>query len=240
MIPPLHEDLDFNCPLSSERADRLLDHLGPLAGNHVVDLGCGWGELLLRAAARGAVALGIDQDADAIAHARASATARGVTAAFETGDATAWTGTADVIVVNGSTHIWSTTEGALNTLRGSLRPAGRLLMGECYWRTEPTTAQLAEMPMTREEYGTLPQLVDLALTCGYRPLHIAEASPDEWNDFQSRHALGYEKWLAANPTHPEHAAITTKADNHRRAWLHGWHGVLGMAYLILWAPPMTT
>lgn len=50
-IPPLYRALDFNSPLSDERADRLIRTLAPLAGLRVVDLGCGWAELLLRALA---------------------------------------------------------------------------------------------------------------------------------------------------------------------------------------------
>ncbi|WP_374224008.1 hypothetical protein [Nocardiopsis sp. MG754419] len=38
-IPPLYRDLDFNGPLSDERAVRLIRSLGPLAGRHVVDVG---------------------------------------------------------------------------------------------------------------------------------------------------------------------------------------------------------
>ncbi|MFC7617606.1 class I SAM-dependent methyltransferase [Actinokineospora soli] len=231
MIPPLHEDLDFNAPLSSAHADRLLDRLAPLTT--VVDLGCGWGELLLRAAARGATVHGVDQDAEAIAHARAQAASRGLSATFEVGDAAQWTGTADVLIASGSTHIWPGTAAALTATHRLLKPGARLLIGEGFWRQEPTEAQLAAMPMQRDEYTSLAALVDLAHTTGYRLLHLSEATQDEWDDFQCRHALGWERWLHANPHHPEAPTIRTRADAHRHGWLHGWRGVLGMAYLVL-------
>lgn len=54
--------LDFNAPLSSERAGRLAGELAALNPAAVLDLGCGWGELLLRivAGCRDARGVGID------------------------------------------------------------------------------------------------------------------------------------------------------------------------------------
>ena len=40
--------LTFNAPLSEERASTLVEALPISPGHHVLDLGCGWGELLLR------------------------------------------------------------------------------------------------------------------------------------------------------------------------------------------------
>lgn len=80
MISPPHEDLTFHGPLSTSRAGQLINSLGRLAGQHVVDLGCGWAELLLRALATEPTATGegADQDAGAIEYGRANAQARGL------------------------------------------------------------------------------------------------------------------------------------------------------------------
>ena len=43
-----HAGLTFNAPLSEERASRLVAALPIAPGHHVLDFGCGWGELLLR------------------------------------------------------------------------------------------------------------------------------------------------------------------------------------------------
>ena len=43
-----HAGLTFNAPLSEERANALVAALPISPGHHVLDLGCGWGELLLR------------------------------------------------------------------------------------------------------------------------------------------------------------------------------------------------
>ncbi len=242
MISPLHEDLIFHGPLSAARAAQLIRSLGALDGQHVVDLGCGWAELLLRtlAAEPTATGHGVDLDAAAIEHGRANARARDLAdrVVLDIGDAAAWSGTADVLIVNGASHVWggepaAHTVNALAAGRKALRPGGRLLLGEGFWQREPTQARLAAMPIAPDECRTLPDLVDLAMAHGYRLSWLSQAGLDEWDEFESGHALGWERWLRANPGSPEYGEILAKADAHRTTWLRGWRDVLGFAYLTL-------
>lgn len=242
MISPLHEDLTFRGPLSHARADRLIRSLAPLDGAHVADLGCGWAELLLRvlAAAPTATGFGIDQDAEAVAHGRANARARGLAdrVVLDVGDAGAWAGPANALIVNGATQVWGGdptehTANALAACRDLLRPGGRLLLGEGFWEREPTPEQVAAMGIPPAQYGSLPDLVDLALGHGYRLLAVGQADLDEWDDFENGYALGWERWLAANPGSPRADEVRARADAHRTRRLRGWRGVLGVAYLTL-------
>ena len=74
-FPPLHQDLTFLSPLSDERAQRLVAFLTEHAPATLLDVGCGWGELLLRVleAAPTATGLGLDLDEESLAHAVSSA-----------------------------------------------------------------------------------------------------------------------------------------------------------------------
>jgi SAM-dependent methyltransferase len=239
-LPPLHHELDFNAPLSSYRADLLVRSLGPLDGQHVVDLGCGWAELLLRTVAAGATGHGVDQDAEAIAHGRQLALDRGLAdrVTLEVGDAGAWTGSADVLILNGATQVFggdplTHTANALEAGRRILRPGGRLLLGEGFWEREPTEAQLAVMPIPREQYGSVADLVDRALKHGYQLGWLSQANQDEWDEFESAHGLGHVRHLL---DHPDDTAVRERADRQRNWRLHGWRGVLGMVYLTLVLP----
>ncbi|MDX8033773.1 class I SAM-dependent methyltransferase [Lentzea sp. BCCO 10_0856] len=246
-IAPLHEDLTFHGPLSPERAARLIQSLHPLAGAHVLDVGCGWAELLLRVleAEPTATGTGVDLDATAIAHGQANATARGLTSRvnLQVADVAHWQpdSPADVLIVNGATQVWGGdplqhTANALTAAKNLLRPGGRLLLGEGFWEREPTEAQLAAMPVPRDQYGSLAALVDLAHTHGYRLLAVEQASLDEWDVFENGHAQAWERWLRANPDSPHAEDIRTKADRFRNYRLHGWRGTMGLAYVTLQAP----
>ena len=70
----------FHGPLSEARAARLTERLTRNHPGTVLDIGCGWGELMLRilAAAPGATGVGIDLDDDDLARGRAGARDRGL------------------------------------------------------------------------------------------------------------------------------------------------------------------
>ena len=72
--------VSFHGPLSQARAARLTERLTRSNPGTVLDIGCGWGELMLRilAAAPDATGVGIDLDADDLARGRACAEARGL------------------------------------------------------------------------------------------------------------------------------------------------------------------
>ena len=78
--PTSYAHLTFNAPLSEARSDQLSRRLAAARPSTIVDVGCGWGEQLLRVAAEAheARAVGIDTDRALLERGRASATARGL------------------------------------------------------------------------------------------------------------------------------------------------------------------
>lgn len=242
-IPPMHRDLDFNGPLSDERAARLIHSLGPLKGHHVVDLGCGWAELLLRTLATEpeATGFGIDLGEENIRHGRAGAEARGLAdqVELEVGDAGAWQGEASDVVFNvGATHVWGGdpvvhTENALTALADLTRPGGRVLFGECFWKRPPTAEEITAMAVIpRDQYRPMPDLVDFALSHGFRLYSLSEATVDEWDSFENGNAWGLEDWIRDNPDSPDFDEVVRLTDAHRRLRLYG-RDVLGFVYLTL-------
>ncbi|WP_342455960.1 hypothetical protein [Nocardiopsis sp. N85] len=152
------------------------------------------------------------------------------------GDAGAWSGAgADIVFDIGSTHVWggepaAHTTNALEALSDLLEPGGRLLFGECFWTREPTDAEPAAMYDTpRDQYRTMRGLVDLALSYGFRLRALSQASLEEWDDFEDRHARGWEDWLLENPDSPDADEIRARADRHRVARVDGRREVMGMA-----------
>lgn len=247
VIAPLYEDVTFHGPLSEERAARLIRSLGPLDQAHVLDLGCGWAEFLLRTleSAPTATGTGVDLSARDIAHGQANADKRGLAERVElvVADVAAWQpeAAADVVIVNGASQVWGGdpsqhTVNALTAARKLLKEGGRLLLGECFWQHQPTDDQYAAMPVPRDQYGTFADLVDLALEHGYRLLAAEQASLDEWDVFENGHGIAWERWLRANPDSPHFEEIRAKADTYVRYRFHGWRGAMGLAYLTLQAP----
>jgi SAM-dependent methyltransferase len=74
---PHHLDAPF-WPTPEPLVERMLDLAGVVPGDHLIDLGCGDGRIVIAAARRGATALGVDIDSERIAEAEAAAQAAGV------------------------------------------------------------------------------------------------------------------------------------------------------------------
>jgi hypothetical protein len=231
-----HALLDFNSPLSDAKAYDLIGSLRLRPGDRVVDYGCGWAELLLRAVEHqpGVAGLGVDSDDHAVTRGRRNVEARGLTTrvALESADVTTWeTEPADVAISIGASHAWGGTKDTLDAMRARVRPGGTLLLGDGFWERTPGPKSLEIFG--EGEFGTLAELVDLAMTRGYRLLSLATASLDEWDSFESRWCASRERWLLENPDHPQADEVRSIVDDHRDGWLKSYRGEFGLAYLTL-------
>lgn len=196
--PPRMTRLTFHGPLSEARAARLVGRLARTCPATVLDLGCGWGELMLRvlAAVPGAAGTGADLSGADLARGRDSAEARGLAGRvsfIEESAAGTGRGPADLVLCVGSSHVLSDarppqhTVNALRALRRLVNPGGRVLLGESFWEHPPAPAEIAAMwpGTTAGDYRDLAGLVALAVSAGFRPEWIETASLEEWDDFES-------------------------------------------------------
>ena len=245
-------DLAFLSPLSDGRADRLIRFLADGEPRVVLDVGCGWAELLLRtlSALADTIGIGIDRDTDAIEHGNVLAVSRGLDdrVTLIAGDASVEAQTADAVICIGASQIWDPGFGdgpitepldyrrALTAIRGLVPSGGRVVYGEAIWSTTPTVAAIAPLAGRLDEFVPLAALVEIVASCGFAPMAFHEADLDEWDTFESGVSACYARWLAGNdPQNPDSDDVRQRARRQRAAYLHGYRGVLGMAYLELLA-----
>jgi SAM-dependent methyltransferase len=231
--------LAFMSPLSDERANGFVANIAALRPATVLDLGCGWGELLLRvlAASPGASGTGTDIHGPDVARARANAAARALSerVSFIEGPAEAHLHAADVVINIGAYQALGSITDALRVLQGLVNPGGVLLFGAEFWERPPTAERLANMwpGASQDDCTDLAGLVDKAVTAGFRPLRIETATTNEWEEFESGLAADLEEWILSNAEDPEAVTIRKRLDAQRDIWLKGHRGTLGFAYLTL-------
>lgn len=237
--PGLYEHLLFNSPLSTQRADALAIRLAASVPADVLDVGCGWGELLLRVleASPTATGVGIDTDDRLLDRGRAAAKGRGLAdrIAFANRPGAEVREPADLVICIGSSQAFGEPPQALEALWALVRPGGRLVFGDGIWEQHGTV----DRALVWDDAVELPDLgglVDLAVGLGYRPLHVETANADEWNAFESGFLADLEEWLMQHAGHPDADRIRADADDHRRRWLNGYRHGLGFAYLTLGVP----
>ena len=220
-----HAGLTFNAPLSEERASKLVSALPISPGHHVLDLGCGWGELLLRilTAHPATTGTGVDTDKEALDRGVRAAARRGLHERVEFIEAPAETfvDLADIVVCVASSHAFDGHGGALEWLHQSVTPGGRVLYGNGFWAAEPSAAALA----TRGELPRREELGAAVGAAGFRVERDEVSDLVEWDAFES----GWRTGLEAS-TDPEALAF---AAERRREYEDGYREVLGFNWLVL-------
>jgi cyclopropane fatty-acyl-phospholipid synthase-like methyltransferase len=230
----VYQHMRWNTPLSESHAHLLLERLGVESGDVVVDLGCGWGQLLIQAVAKTPTSLGIGVDKAewALARGRTLAIDHGVSdrITFVAQDASSWGESADRVLCIGASHAWGGTSRALRGLLQAVRPGGRVLYGDGCWEQPPTTAA---SQLFGEGILSLSGLVDEAIDAGWRILHLSSADQREWDEFESTWRMGRENWLLSNSADRRVPEVRAELDERLREYLTVYRGLLGFVYLVL-------
>jgi SAM-dependent methyltransferase len=239
VIPPAaaYSQMLWNTPLAVDHAELLFGRSRIDEARRLLDLGCGWGELLLQAARAhpDLQGVGVDNQLWAIERARRSAIERGLDrrVVFETGDAAAWTEEVERVVCVGVSHAWGGSSVALRSLIRTVQSGGYLLYGDGCWEAQPSSA-------ARDLFGSdvldLQTLVAEAGRAGWHVMHVSTASQREWDEFESTWRAGRELWLLDHPSHDRAADIRAELDQRIRDYFHVYRGILGFAYLVLAKP----
>ncbi|WP_426594158.1 SAM-dependent methyltransferase [Cellulomonas sp. McL0617] len=248
VLPPLYESLTWLTPLSEERSARLVRFLSEPEPAEVLDMGCGWGELLLRVltAAPQAQGRGVDSAAASIARATEQAAVRGLAdrATFEAMPGMELeSDPADAVICIGASQIWGPPvedeqpvdyAAALRALRGLVGPGGRLVYGEAIWSKPPHPAATAPLAGRDDEYLTAGALIEQTRAAGFEVVDCDQADLQEWDVFEAGFRARYTRWIELNGAdHPAAAEVRGRHERQRTAYEDGYRGVLGMAYLCL-------
>ena len=114
---------DTHARFVSDLASGVVDWLAPVAGERILDLGCGDGVLTAEIAAKGAHVTGVDSSEAFIA----AAQARGLDARLMDGQALEFTAEFDAVFSNAALHWMTKAEAVAAGVRRALKPSGRFV-----------------------------------------------------------------------------------------------------------------
>jgi SAM-dependent methyltransferase len=222
-------------PFSVAKLATLGEALRLRPGDTLLDLASGRGELLCTwARDHGVTGTGVDISTVGVARSRDRAAELGVAdrVTFVHGDAAGYRSPqpVDVAACIGATWIGDGLLGTVDLLERSLRPGGMVVVGEPYWRLEPSdqaTVQACHAE-TRDDFYDLPGLIEAVLRHGWDVVEMVLADGDSWDRYAAAHWLTIRRWLDANPDDELapafRAELRTDPVNHvryRREYL-GW------------------
>ena len=230
-------------PLHESSVDALLTHIdpAPLAGvrTRVLDIGCGKGEILLRALRRyGASGVGVEPNPSFATDARARARGR-----VPEGDLTLHAtplasaplphGGFDVAICTGATHAFGDYVPALEAIARFVRPRGWALIGIGYWRQPPAPEYLATFGGHAGEMMSLDQTLAAPIAAHWRVVAHHESTHDEWDDYESTYAANVHRWLERAPADPDAPAFRERIDSWAQAYATWGRDTMGFTTMVL-------
>lgn len=226
-----YSHLTWNCPLSEPASERLLTHLQLGPDTSIVDIGCGWGELVLRAAkASGAAAVGVEIEADLLGRARATAAARNLKVHFVDTPGNQWDEVRERAICIGSSHAFGGTKKMLAGLTKIVPKGGRVLIGDMCWERPPSQECL---DMFGDEVSPLKDIVVMCREAGWKLMYMETATQQDWDAFESGHRAGAREWLLKNESDERAASVEEDLAKKEDGYFGVYRGQLGFVFAIL-------
>lgn len=223
-----HEIGEKNHRILNPFSEENLMHLGEICclkpGMRQLDLACGKGEMLCRWADQfGIHGTGVDLSQVFITAARKRAEELDVAfqVEFINQDADSFVAipdSYDIVSCIGANWIGGGTRGTLELIRQKglkQSPNSLILMGEIFWKEEPSNAALAGMGVQRGEWAVgLEGILEIFEDSGTHLVEMVLATNTDWDRYESKHWWTVERWMRENPDDPEFdelVAFSTKS-----------------------------
>jgi ubiquinone/menaquinone biosynthesis C-methylase UbiE len=240
-----HSTHHFSSPVSPETLDRVLALSGIERSWRVVDLGCGPAAMALHLAERHGVKVeAVDRSAVMLdlARARASASPAGARLSFRQAESVDWLKDAepcDLLMAVGAGLLVPGAEdnaAQLRALANSVRPGGRLLWGETFWKADPSAPFVAGLGPTAALYASHADYVAAGEAAGLTPLYAAVSSEQDWDEYAWRYSTAVEVYAADRPEDPEADAMRARIQGWRRLYLAEGRRVMGFGLYLFGKP----
>jgi ubiquinone/menaquinone biosynthesis C-methylase UbiE len=231
-----HATHHFSSPVSAETLDRVLALSGIERGWRAADLGCGPGAMALHLAERYGVEVeAVDRSAIMLdlARARAAEHPAGKRLTFRQAESTDWLDDAQpcdlLMVVGAGLLVPGAADNAaqLRALASALKPGGRLLWGETFWKEKPSALFAAGLGPTAALYASHADYVAAGEAAGLTPLYAAVSSEQDWDEYAWRYSTAVETHAAERPDDPEAQALRARVQGWRKLYLAEGRRVMG-------------
>jgi len=240
-----HEGRALLGPVDAASVEALLAQLPPAAEAtppHVLDVGCGKGEILARTLARvGGRGLGLEPNPSFAAAARTRLARdlpadRAVVLEARLADVPLPEHAFAVAICTGALHAFGDWRDALAGLARLVPAGGVALLGPGYWRRPPEPAYLEAFGGREDEQHSLPETLAIAEDAGWQVIACHESTPAEWDDYEGAYAARVRAWCDRHPDDPAAAEHRARIERWADAYAQWGRDTMGYALVLARRP----
>ena len=221
-------------PMSEQKVDELIRLLGVFPESHIIDIGCGKGEFLLRIAEKVQInGIGVDLSPYVIKEAKIRSNERLPDAQikFVESEGKAYLETVkdqfDISSCMGASWIFGNHENTLKALINVTRKHGMIIVGEPFWIKQPTQWYLEMAEVSYNDFGSHAQNIEVGEKLGLRPIYALTSNLDEWDRYEKLQWLGVDNYVMDNPEDSDNDELLAKVSNFRNAYIKEGRDVFG-------------
>lgn len=193
----------------------------------VLDLACGKGEMLCQwALHHGIKGTGVDISETFIREAKERSDELNVWSQlnFDVSDAKDYVQpfhAYDIVSCIGATWIGGGLVGTLKMMTDALKDPtdGYLLVGDVFWKKEPTPMVCSELGIQKDYIPNLAGILDRFDEAGVELLEMLISNDDEWDDYYTTQWMTVSRFLRQNPDFEKADELREWIDHQRRIYL---------------------
>jgi hypothetical protein len=115
----------------------------------------------------------------------------------------------------------------LKALAAAVKPGGRLLWGESFWKRTPSAMFKAGLGPVAGLYASHADYVAAGEAAGLTPLYAAVSSDQDWDEYAWRYSTAVEAYAAGRPDDGEAQAMRARIAGWRKLYLAEGRETLG-------------
>lgn len=223
-------------PTSEEKLSYLVELLRLPTNAQVVDIACGKGEFLIRLAeAYGASGIGIDISpfyiADAKRRLKVRASSAGITFTQMNGvdfkpDQPC---SLDLASCIGASWVFGGHANTLEALSSMVKPGGWVIVGEPYWKREPSEDYLEASGISREDFGSHSSNAEAGEQQGLNLVHTIVSSKDDWDRYEGLQWFATAEYSRSHPNDLDLTDVVERVSKAKAVYLRWGRDSLGWA-----------
>jgi SAM-dependent methyltransferase len=226
-------------PMSIEKFEELIAllRLGP--GAQVLEIATGKGEFIIQLAERyGIEGVGVDLSPYCIADARRKHQERvpDASLSFLEMDGADYEPekpeSFDLVACIGASWIYGGHRGTLRALERMVAPGGWIVVGEPYWRQEPTGEYLEAIGEVGSGFGTHYENVKVGQEHGLEVVYTLVSNQDDWDRYEGLQWYAAEEWAREHPEDADVVEVTECVRESKEIYLKWGREALGWAIYV--------